>query len=53
MSYAAPVAAAVTGVALLGEVPTLRTAAGFLVVCVGFALVKRRALGRELRCLRS
>jgi drug/metabolite transporter (DMT)-like permease len=53
VSYAAPVAAAVTGVAVLGEVPTVRTAVGFLAVCCGFVLVKRDALAREVSRLRA
>lgn len=52
VSYAAPVVAAATGLLLLGEVPTARTAAGFVVICVGFALVKREALAREVGRLR-
>lgn len=53
VSYAAPVVAAATGLALLGETPTLRTAVGFVVVCCGFALIKRSALARELARLRG
>ncbi len=53
VSYAAPVVAAATGAALLGETPTLRTAVGFVVVCCGFALIKRAALARELARLRG
>jgi drug/metabolite transporter (DMT)-like permease len=49
VSYAAPPVAVVTGFLLLGERLGLRAAAGFLLVVVGFALVKRRALRRELR----
>jgi drug/metabolite transporter (DMT)-like permease len=52
VSYAAPVVAAATGLVLLGEVPTVSTAAGFLAICGGFALVKRRALAREVGRLR-
>jgi drug/metabolite transporter (DMT)-like permease len=48
VSYAAPVVAAATGLLLLGEVPTPRTAVGFVVICLGFALVKREALAREV-----
>jgi drug/metabolite transporter (DMT)-like permease len=53
VSYAAPVAAAATGLAFLGEVPTVRTAVGFVVVCCGFALLKREALAREVGRLRA
>lgn len=52
VSYAAPVVAAVTGLVLLNEVPTAQTAVGFVVICVGFALVKREALAREVGRLR-
>ncbi|MFB6169200.1 MAG: DMT family transporter [Haloferacaceae archaeon] len=52
VSYAAPVVAAATGLLLLGEVPTVRTAVGFVVICAGFALVKREALAREVGRLR-
>ncbi len=52
VSYAAPVVAAATGLVLLNEVPTARTAVGFVVICVGFALVKREALAREVGRLR-
>lgn len=48
VSYATPVVAAITGVLLLAEVPTVATAVGFVAVLVGFALLKRRALRREL-----
>jgi len=48
VSYAAPIAAAVTGLVFLGERPTLSTAAGFALVCVGFVLIKRRAIREQL-----
>jgi drug/metabolite transporter (DMT)-like permease len=48
VSYAAPIAAAVTGLAVLGERPTLSTAAGFALICVGFVFIKRRAIREEL-----
>lgn len=51
VSYAAPVAAAITGVLLLGEVPTALTAAGFVLVLGGFLLIKHGALRAELRRL--
>jgi len=44
VSYAAPVAAALTGVLFLDEVPSYRSAVGFALILVGFALVKRRSL---------
>jgi len=48
VSYAAPVAAAVTGVVFLGEVPSARSVAGFLLIVAGFLLIKRRALRQEV-----
>jgi drug/metabolite transporter (DMT)-like permease len=47
VSYVAPVFAAVVGWLALGETIDLATVAGFLVIVVGFALIKRRALRRE------
>jgi drug/metabolite transporter (DMT)-like permease len=52
VSYAAPVVAAATGLLLLGEVPTVQTGVGFLAICGGFALVKRRALAAGVGRLR-
>ena len=48
VSYAAPLAAAVTGLLVLDEVPTLTTGVGFLFVLVGFVLLKRDAIRAEL-----
>jgi drug/metabolite transporter (DMT)-like permease len=48
VSYVAPVFAAITGFLFLEEVIDLPTVAGFLVILVGFALVKRRAIRAEL-----
>ncbi|MFB6305109.1 MAG: DMT family transporter [Haloferacaceae archaeon] len=53
VSYAAPVAAAVTGFLLLAEVPTAATVVGFAAILAGFVLVKREAVRRELRRLGS
>lgn len=53
VSYAAPAFAALTGFLFLGEVVDGWTVAGFGCIVVGFALVKRRALGRELPRLRA
>ncbi|MFB6161148.1 MAG: DMT family transporter [Haloferacaceae archaeon] len=53
VSYAAPVAAAVTGFLLLGEVPSAWTGVGFLAVFGGFVLVKRDAVAREVTRLRD
>jgi drug/metabolite transporter (DMT)-like permease len=52
VSYAAPLVAAVTGLVLLDETPTVATAAGFLLVVTGFALLKRDALREEVGRLR-
>lgn len=49
VSYAAPVVAAITGLLILGETPTLYTAVGFLLILFGFVLVKHRAIRAELR----
>jgi len=48
VSYAAPVAAAVTGLLVLDERPTVATVAGFLLILLGFVLLKRRALRAEV-----
>ncbi len=53
VSYAAPVVAAVTGLAFLGETPTVHTLAGFLLILVGFVLLKRRAIRDEFSRLRA
>ena len=44
VSYAAPVAAAITGIAFLGETPDVRTAVGFACILLGFVLLKRAAV---------
>ena len=49
VSYVAPVFAAAVGWLLLDEGVTATTVAGFLIICVGFALVKRDAIREELR----
>jgi len=48
VSYAAPVVAAGTGILVLGETPTLRTAAGFACILLGFVLLKRAAIREVL-----
>lgn len=48
VSYVVPPVAAVVGWLLLGERPTTATVVGFLLIVVGFALLKRRALLVEL-----
>lgn len=53
ISYAVPVVATVTGVALLGEQVAPSTAAGFLVIASGFVLVERDELATEVRRLRA
>lgn len=47
VSYVAPVFAALVGWLYLGEVIDLATGVGFVVIAIGFALVKRRALREE------
>ncbi|WP_225935352.1 DMT family transporter [Halobaculum magnesiiphilum] len=49
VSYVVPVVATVAGAVVLSEPVTPLTVAGFVVVVVGFALVKREAIRRELR----
>ena len=49
VSYVAPIFAAVSGWLFLSEGITLNTVAGFLIICVGFALVKRAAFRDALR----
>ncbi len=48
VSYVAPVFAALAGFLVLGELIDLPTVVGFLVILVGFVLVKRRAIREEL-----
>jgi probable blue pigment (indigoidine) exporter len=48
VSYVAPVFAALAGFLFLGELIDLPTALGFLVILVGFVLIKRRAIREEL-----
>jgi drug/metabolite transporter (DMT)-like permease len=49
VSYVAPVFAALVGFLLLSEVIDVNTVAGFLVIVVGFGLVKREAIRAEWR----
>ncbi|KTG28191.1 DMT family transporter [Haloferax profundi] len=49
VSYVAPIFAALAGWAFLNEVPTLATAGGFTLIFLGFVLLKRGAIRRELR----
>jgi drug/metabolite transporter (DMT)-like permease len=53
VSYAAPVAAAATGLAFLGETPTAYTAAGFALIVTGFVLLKRNAIRAEVTEFRA
>ena len=48
IGYAAPVFAAIGGWVVLGETIALRTVLGFVVITVGFVLVKHQALAAEL-----
>ncbi|MFW6018457.1 MAG: DMT family transporter [Halapricum sp.] len=48
VSYLAPVVAAIVGFAFLDEVIDVATGLGFLLIFVGFVLLKRRALAQEL-----
>lgn len=49
VGYVAPAFAALTGWIILGESIAVRTVAGFVVIALGFALVKRRELAAEIR----
>ena len=53
VSYVAPVFAAVVGWLWLGETVSITTVTGFLLVVVGFALVKRQAIAAEWPRLRA
>jgi drug/metabolite transporter (DMT)-like permease len=53
VSYAVPVVAAVTGLALLGERPSFLTGAGFVLILAGFAMLKRDVIRHELVRLRG
>ena len=53
VSYAAPVAAAATGLVLLGERPSVATVAGFVLILAGFGLLKRDAIREEVVRLRA
>mgnify|MGYP000008804584 CR=1 FL=1 len=53
VSYVAPLFAAVVGFLLLEEVVDIWTAAGFCCIFLGFVLIKRQALGREIPRLRA
>lgn len=48
VSYAAPVAAALTGLLLLGERPSYLTGVGFVLILSGFVVLKRDAIRAEL-----
>lgn len=48
VSYAAPVAATITGIVFLGEIPMLHTGVGFAFIILGFILIKRDAIRAEL-----
>lgn len=52
VSYVAPIFAALSGWAVRGEVPTVFTVVGFVVIFAGFAVVKRDALREEFASLR-
>ncbi|MDS0475446.1 DMT family transporter [Natrinema sp. 1APR25-10V2] len=53
VSYVAPVVTAVVGWLYLGEVVDATALAGFGLIAVGFLLVKRRAIRREIDGVRS
>jgi len=53
VSYVVPVVATVAGWALLGEAVTVYTIVGFCIIVVGFVLLKRAAIRRELPKVRG
>ncbi len=52
VSYVAPIFAAIVGWLYLGEAIDAQTIGGFALIAVGFVLVKRRALRKEVRSVR-
>jgi drug/metabolite transporter (DMT)-like permease len=53
VSYVAPLFAALTGFLFLGEGITPATVGGFLVILVGFALIKHETIHREVNSFRT
>ena len=53
VSYVAPIFAALSGWLFLDEIVEPETVVGFLVIVVGFGLIKREALARELPKVRA
>jgi drug/metabolite transporter (DMT)-like permease len=53
VSYVAPISAAIAGWFVLTETPSETTAYGFLLIFVGFLLVKRRAIREEVAGFRD
>ncbi|MFW5974530.1 MAG: DMT family transporter [Natrialbaceae archaeon] len=51
VSYAVPVFAALSGWVVLGETLTASAVAGFLLIFVGFVVIKREAIATEVRLL--
>jgi drug/metabolite transporter (DMT)-like permease len=52
VSYAAPLAAAITGLVFLSETPTIYTVVGFVFIFTGFVLLKRNAIRQEVGSIR-
>lgn len=52
VSYAAPVVAAGTGLLFLSETPTANTVVGFVLILLGFLLLKRKAISAEFESIR-
>ena len=48
VSYAAPIAAAITGVVFLGEIPMVHSVIGFGLILIGFGLIKRNAIRQAI-----
>ena len=53
ISYTIPIVATASGALVLGESIPPRTALGFAIIVIGFALVERHNLGDEIRKLRG
>ncbi|MCT9097497.1 EamA family transporter [Haloarchaeobius sp. HME9146] len=53
VSYVAPVFAALSGWAVLGDTVDVYTVVGFVIIFAGFAVVKRRALAAEVEDIRT
>jgi EamA-like transporter family. len=53
VSYVAPIFAALAGWIFLSEIPTIATVIGFIIIFIGFTLLKRDAIRDELPQIRQ